>query len=74
MFVTPWRPAPDSVRFFQSPMTFPVLLGSLLLLPQHPLTQGAEKPNDSGCRRGTECMQTTAGVKNLQMGAKTTEK
>lgn len=43
MFVAPWRSIPDSVRFFQSPMTFPVFLGSLPLIPQTPL--------DSGCRK-----------------------
>lgn len=73
MFVAPWRPALDSVRFFQSPMTFPLFLGSLLLLPHHLLTQGAEEPNDSGCRKGTKHMEAPAGVKNLQMGVKTTE-
>lgn len=57
MFVDPWRPTPDPVRFFQSLMTFPVFLGSLLLLPHHLLTQGAEEPNDSGCRRGTKCVE-----------------
>lgn len=33
------RPTLDSVRFFQSLVTFPALLGSLLLLPQPPLAK-----------------------------------
>lgn len=74
MFVAPCRPTLHSVRFFQSPMTFPAFLGSLLLLPQHLLTQGAEEPNDSGCRRGTKYMETAAGLKNPQMGVKFAEK
>lgn len=74
MFVAPWGPIPDSVRFFQSPMTFPVFLDSLLLLPRHLLTQGAEQPNDSGCTRGTKCMEMAAAPKNLQRGVKMTEK